>query len=68
VDTGLAHLAVALARPTVGLYITTRPLLTGLHGGADAHNLGGGSAAEPVVPPVEMVWDRLQPYLGRHGG
>lgn len=41
VDTGLAHLAVALDRPTVGLYCSTDPGLTGLHGGARAINLGG---------------------------
>jgi heptosyltransferase-1 len=33
VDTGLTHLAVALGRPTVGLYCATEPHLTGLHGG-----------------------------------
>ena len=32
VDTGLTHLAVALGRPTVGLYLATDPRLTGLHG------------------------------------
>lgn len=41
VDTGLSHLSVALARPTVGLYCATDPGLTGLHGGARAINLGG---------------------------
>lgn len=40
VDTGLTHLAVALARPTVGIYVATRPDLTGLHG-AQGINLGG---------------------------
>jgi heptosyltransferase-1 len=50
VDTGLTHLAVALGRPTVGVYCATRPELTGLHGGA-AINLGG-----PGSPPtVEEV-------------
>ncbi|MBL8510986.1 MAG: lipopolysaccharide heptosyltransferase I, partial [Betaproteobacteria bacterium] len=43
VDTGLAHLAVALNRPTVGIYLTTQPKLTGLYGGERAINLGGGS-------------------------
>jgi heptosyltransferase I len=32
VDTGLTHLAVALGRPTVGIYTATDPRLTGLHG------------------------------------
>jgi heptosyltransferase-1 len=49
VDTGLTHLAVALGRPTVGVYCATRPALTGLHGGGV--NLGG-----PGQPPaVEAV-------------
>jgi len=51
VDTGLTHLAVALGRPTVGIYSATDPALTGLHGGASAVNLGG-----PGTPPsVEAV-------------
>jgi len=45
VDTGLTHLAVALGRPTVGIYCATRPELTGLHGN-DGVNLGG-----PGRPP-----------------
>ena len=40
VDTGLTHLAVALERPTAGIYTATRPELTGLHG-RDGVNLGG---------------------------
>jgi heptosyltransferase-1 len=50
VDTGLTHLAVALGRPTVGIYCATRPELTGLHGN-DAVNLGGPGRA----PSVEAV-------------
>jgi heptosyltransferase-1 len=46
VDTGLTHLAVALGCPTVGLYVATKPGLTGLHGGSRAVNLGG-----PGAPP-----------------
>ena len=46
VDTGLTHLAVALGCPTVGLYVTTEPGLTGLAGGARAVNLG-----RPGAPP-----------------
>lgn len=55
VDTGLAHLAVALGRPTVGLYTTTQPALTGLHGRAVV-NLGGGSRATPAMPtPADVM-------------
>ena len=50
VDTGLTHLAVALGRPTAGIYCATRPELTGLYG-AQGVNLGG-----PGKPPsVEAV-------------
>ncbi len=43
VDTGLAHLAVALKTPTVAIYTDTEPSLTGLFPGlnAAAINLGG---------------------------
>jgi heptosyltransferase I len=59
VDTGLAHLSVALARPTVGLYVTTSPTLTGLYGSDVAVNLGGGSAQKPVVPSMDEAWRAL---------
>jgi heptosyltransferase I len=55
VDTGLAHLAVALRRPTVGIYVTTLPALTGLCGGLNAVNLGGGTPQQPNVPTVAEV-------------
>jgi len=48
VDTGLAHLAVALNRPTVGLYCATDPGLTGLFGDERAVNLGGINSAPEV--------------------
>ncbi len=54
VDTGLTHLAVALGAPTVGLYVATRPGLTGLYGGHDAVNLGGPGKA-PTVDEVLRV-------------
>jgi len=63
VDTGLAHLAVALGRPTIGIYITTRPALTGLFGGGMAVNLGGGSEDAPSIPDVDAVWHALLPSL-----
>jgi len=46
VDTGLAHLAVALGVPTLGIYCGSDPELTGLYG-ARAKNLGG-----PAAPPA----------------
>lgn len=63
VDTGLAHLAVALARPTMGLYLTTSPGLTGLYGNDCAVNLGGGSPQQPVTPSVDEAWNALQVLL-----
>ena len=50
VDTDLTHLAVALARPTVGIYTATQPQLTGLYGN-DGVNLGGPGS----IPSVEAV-------------
>lgn len=42
VDTGLAHLAVALNKPVIGIYTDTNPVLTGLYGGIEQtfKNLG----------------------------
>ena len=37
VDTGLAHLAAAMARPCVSLYLVTSPLLTGCYGTHQVH-------------------------------
>ena len=47
VDTGLTHLAAALGVPTVGIYVATRPELTGLHA-ANAVNIGGAGRAPSV--------------------
>jgi heptosyltransferase-1 len=63
VDTGLAHLAVALKRPTIGIYVATQPALTGLYGDASAINLGGGSPIAPAPPTLDTVWHTLRPYL-----
>lgn len=64
VDTGLAHLAVALGRPTLGLYISTSPALTGLFGSPTAVNLGGGSREFPANPSVEAAFQAIRPWLG----
>ena len=63
VDTGLAHLSVALARPTVGIYLTTSPALTGLYGNDFAVNLGGGTTQQPADPVVDDAWQALQRLL-----
>lgn len=56
VDTGLAHLSVALGMPTIGIYTATDPALTGLYAGTNIANLGGIGHA----PDVATVIDALQ--------
>jgi heptosyltransferase-1 len=56
VDTGLTHLAAALGVPTIGLYVATRPELTGLHAPV-AKNLAGGKGG----PSVDAVMQALFP-------
>jgi heptosyltransferase-1 len=61
VDTGLAHLAAALGTPTVGIYVATKPGLTGLTGGGTLANLGA-----PGAPPTSAaVMEALRPALER---
>lgn len=57
-DTGLTHLAGALGVPAVGIYVTTDPAATGLHGCARAANVGDGSAC-PDVQAVTREVSRL---------
>ena len=40
VDTGLTHLAAALGRPTVGIYVDTDPAATGVLAPGNAVNIG----------------------------
>jgi heptosyltransferase-1 len=56
VDTGLAHLAAALGVPTVGIYTSTDPALTGLYAGRCAVNLGNIGRA----PDTAAIIDALQ--------
>jgi heptosyltransferase-1 len=56
VDTGLTHLAAALDVPTVGIYVSTRPELTGLHA-ANAVNIGGAGHA-PSVEEVLLAFNK----------
>lgn len=51
VDTGLAHLTTALRVPTIALYVTTDPALTGVLGSGYFRNLGG-IGRTPSVPEV----------------
>ena len=59
VDTGLAHLAVAVGAPTVGLYVATDASLTGLVGASAIANLGHPGS----VPSPDAVWAALAPRL-----
>lgn len=61
VDTGLAHLAVAVGTPTIGIYTSTRSELTGLHGSANAINLGGidkSPSVDEVMQTAISMLDR----------
>jgi len=60
VDTGLTHLAAALAVPTIGLYVATRPELTGLHA-ANVVNLVGGRAGPAVAEVAQALLPALAP-------
>lgn len=55
VDTGLAHLAAALDVPTVGIYVTTDPSLTGLYAGRHAVNLGNIGSAPDVTTVIAAL-------------
>ena len=58
VDTGLTHLAVALGAPTVGVYCSSDPALTGLYGQARSRNVGG-IGAMPAYGEVLAVLSDL---------
>jgi len=59
VDTGLAHLAVAVGTPTIGIYTATQSELTGLHGGHRAINLGGVGK----IPSIDEVMRTAESLL-----
>lgn len=62
VDTGLAHLAVALNRPTIGLYMSTEPVLTGLYGREECVcNLGGVGQVPEVGEVLGKMLTTLEP-------
>jgi len=63
VDTGLAHLAAALDKPTITLYGPTNIQLIGTTGKHQIHLLANGHHVN--IPP-EQVWQHLKPLLYLH--
>ena len=60
VDTGLVHLATALNVPTIALYISTDPALTGVHGVRSFRNLGGPGHAPEVSEVLSAIAQELR--------
>jgi len=60
VDTGLVHLATALNVPTIALYISTDPALTGVHGTRNFRNLGGPGRAPGVSEVLTAIAQELR--------
>ena len=54
-DTGLTHLAAALAAPTVGIYCGSDVVLTGLYGAPRARNVGGAGRPPEVRQVLKEV-------------
>lgn len=55
VDTGLVHLAAALAKPVVAIFCASDPLKTGVRAESGAVNLG----SEGAGPDLETVWQAV---------
>ncbi|MDQ8039854.1 MAG: lipopolysaccharide heptosyltransferase I [Rickettsiella sp.] len=64
VDTGLSHLAAALATPTITLYGPTDPRLIGTMGPAQIHLQSNYSSKTALLEiPVETVWQTLSQVI-----
>lgn len=61
VDTGLTHLAAALKKKVVALYVSTDPGLTGVYGDEYAINLGGKN----LIPSIDDVWQTISMLLNK---
>lgn len=61
VDTGLTHLAAAVATPTVALYCASEPGLTGVLGSAFACNLGGYGCPPTTEAVIAACHQALAP-------
>jgi heptosyltransferase-1 len=61
VDTGLVHLAAALRVPTIALYLTTDPALTGVYGSGFVRNLGAPGRAPTPAEVLTVAEQELVP-------
>ena len=64
VDTGLLHLAAALAVPLIGIFVGSEPSLTGPQGGGPMAVVGGNGAV-PASDDVLAALDRIGTVLTR---
>ncbi len=55
VDTGLVHLAAALQRPTVGVFVATNPAATGVFAPCNAVNVGNGKQSPPLAAVLNAI-------------
>jgi heptosyltransferase-1 len=55
VDTGLVHLAAALGRPTISLFVATDPRLAGVERASSSARDLGGNGVVPTVADVESA-------------
>ena len=60
VDTGLAHLAAALCVPTIALYVSTDPELTGVYGTGFSRNLGAPGRVPTTVEVMAVAEQELR--------
>lgn len=58
-DTGLSHLAAALAAPTLGIFCDYEPRLVGITGPAPCASLGGVNSAPSAAAAIAAVDDLL---------
>jgi heptosyltransferase-1 len=55
VDTGLTHLAAAIGKPTLALFVASDPKRTGVYAEADVLNLGGNGAPPEAAVVIEAA-------------
>ncbi len=65
-DTGLAHLAALLNRPSVTMYSVTKTELIGTKGGNQKHIIASDSKMESIHP--QLAWKELKLLMKTGGG